>query len=205
MLKLSEPADLREESNIRTICLPFIAFGYPQSMNEELYDQKDDDTDAIPIRDNNFLRNIRIKKLQSMSNHSTRLNRQPRRSHTRRNDKFLHGNLYAGDTQSGKTLQVWCLHYTHRLFRRDTIIFQDLPYTDCIATGWGRSATSGDLTDILLQTKVPIHTNVKYVENNLIAILHSPMYIAFIKDTILSWFFRFPFVFLCAHTELEIY
>lgn len=105
MLKLAEPADLREDSNIRTICLPFIAFGYPQSLDVDLYDQKDDDTDAIPIRDNNFLRNIRIKKLQSTSNHSTRL-KQSRRSHTRRNDKFLHGNLYAGDTQSSKTLQV---------------------------------------------------------------------------------------------------
>lgn len=106
MLKLSEPADLSEESNIRTICLPFIAFGYPQSMDEELYDQKDEDDDAIPIRDNNFLRNIRIKRLQSTNNHTTRFNRQSRRSYTRRNDKFLHGNLYAGDTQSSKTLQV---------------------------------------------------------------------------------------------------
>lgn len=46
------------------------------------------------------------------------------------------------------------------------LFFQDLPYTDCIATGWGKSTTSGDLTDILLQTKVPIHTNVKYVFRN---------------------------------------
>lgn len=76
--------------------------------------------------------------------------------------------------------------YIHRCFRRDTIIFQDLPYTDCIATGWGKSATSGDLTDILLQTKVPIHTNVKYVYNNLIAILQS--YTKSIYD--------FPFVFV---------
>ncbi|XP_037026299.1 trypsin-1 [Bradysia coprophila] len=143
MIKLSEPADLSEESNIRTICLPFRAFGYPQSMDEELYDQKDDDTVAIPIRDNNFLRNIRIKHLQSNSNHSTG-RRQSRRSHTRRNDKFLHGNLYTDDAVSGKAT------------------LQDLPYTDCIATGWGRSSTtSGDLADTLLQTKVPIHTNVK--------------------------------------------
>lgn len=107
MLKLSEPADLSDQSNIRTICLPFIAFAYPQSMDDELYDQKDEDADAIPIRDNNFLRNIRIKQLQSTSNRTTKFNnRQPRRSHTRRNDKFLHGNLYAGDTQSSKTLQV---------------------------------------------------------------------------------------------------
>lgn len=164
MLKLSEPADLSEDSNIRTICLPFIAFGYPQSMDEDLPDPMDAQTDAIPIRDNNFLRNIRInQRLQSTSNHSTRLHRQPRRSHTRRNDKFLHGNLYAEDTQSSRTLQVCCFT-RHHCFRHDTILhFQDLPYTDCIATGWGRSATSGDLTDILLQTKVPIHTNVKYV------------------------------------------
>lgn len=105
MLKLAEPADLSEESNIRTICLPFIAFDYPQSMDVELYDQKEDDTDAIPIRDNNFLRNIRIKKLHSTNNNTTKF-KQSRRSHTRRNDKFLHGNLYAGDTQSSKTLQV---------------------------------------------------------------------------------------------------
>lgn len=122
MLKLSEPADLSDESNIRTICLPFIAFGYPQSMDEELYDPMDDETDAIPIRDNNFLRNIRIKKhIQSNSNHSTTFNRrQSRRSHTRRNDKFLHGNLYAEYTQS-RTLQVRCLHIRSNCFRRDTI------------------------------------------------------------------------------------
>lgn len=109
MIKLSEPADLSEESNIRTICLPFRAFGYPQSMDEELSmeDQKDDDTVAIPIRDNNFLRNIRIKQLQSNSNHSTG-GRQSRRIHTRRNDKFLHGNLYTDDdgVSSKASLQV---------------------------------------------------------------------------------------------------
>lgn len=113
MLKLSEPADLSEDSNIRTICLPFIAFGYPQSMDEDLPDPMDAQTDAIPIRDNNFLRNIRInQQLQSTSNHSTRFNRQSRRSHTRRNDKFLHGNLYAEDTQSSRTLQVLMFYHT---------------------------------------------------------------------------------------------
>lgn len=111
MLKLSEPADLREESNIRTICLPFIAFGYPQSMDEELNDHKDENAyDAIPIRDNNFLRNIRITQRQwtPTGNHSTRLTRQSRRrSHTRRNDKFLHGTLYTGENQSSRNLQVY--------------------------------------------------------------------------------------------------
>ena len=87
MLKLSAPADLSEESNVRTICLPFRAFGYPQSMDEEFYDRKEDDTVAIPIRDNNFLRTIRIRQLQSNNTQ-----RQSRRGHTRRNDKFLHGN-----------------------------------------------------------------------------------------------------------------
>lgn len=40
-------------------------------------------------------------------------------------------------------------------------VTQDLPYRDCIATGWGKSSTNGDLTDILLQTQVPIHSNLR--------------------------------------------
>lgn len=35
---------------------------------------------------------------------------------------------------------------------------------DCVVTGWGKSIMSGDLTDILLQSRVPIHENSRFNE-----------------------------------------
>lgn len=47
----------------------------------------------------------------------------------------------------------------HEDFNCISMNFQDLPYRDCIATGWGMMTANGELTDILLQSKVPLLSN----------------------------------------------
>lgn len=42
-------------------------------------------------------------------------------------------------------------------------ILQDLPYFDCIATGWGKSTSNENLTDTLFKTRVLIVDNKRYV------------------------------------------
>lgn len=108
MIQLAEPADLGDNTNVRKICLPFIAFNYPQSWFPDESFQDDEltsDLDAQPERDNNYLRNIKIRKLRA--GNQTRLasewvaadskktkKRVNRRTHRRRNDKFLHTDNY---------------------------------------------------------------------------------------------------------------
>lgn len=157
-------------STVRKICLPFIAFNYPQSVSEDLYGT-DLGNWSLPIRDNNYLRSIKLGS-NRQSRSKTHTNRRSDdslwsvnrtgRSHRsrkgaphksanrisklrRRNDKFLHEQSLDSEQKEGG--------------RRKEV--QDLPYVDCIATGWGKSSIDGDLTDILLQTSVPIHDNEK--------------------------------------------
>ncbi|XP_059610089.1 transmembrane protease serine 9 [Phlebotomus argentipes] len=94
-------------------------------------------------RDDNFLR-----RLFSMF---TR--KPPRKSQKRRNDKFFQDR-----------------HITNRendlFFGSKTIddfnLYQQLPlYHDCRVTGWGKKTIEGDLTNILLQSRVPIISNTK--------------------------------------------
>lgn len=40
--------------------------------------------------------------------------------------------------------------------------YRDLPYSDCVATGWGKSNVSSDLTNVLLKTRVPLHNSERY-------------------------------------------
>lgn len=100
MLKLSVQANLSQDSNVRTICLPFIAFNYPQSTHENSGDNYDEDLiDAIPLRDTNYLRNIELK-----TNH-TKIQRKSKKNARRRNDKFLH-NYFSDIEGKSKYLQV---------------------------------------------------------------------------------------------------
>lgn len=156
---------MNADSTVRKICLPFIAFNYPQSVSEDVYDS-DLGNWSLPLRDDNFLRSIKIgsnRRTRSRSTASRRsdgtISRTGRSQRSRkgvpskrgnrvsklrrRNDKFLHEK--SGEHKEGG--------------RRAEV--QDLPYVDCIATGWGKSSIDGDLTDSLLQTTVPIHDNRK--------------------------------------------
>lgn len=159
------------DSTVRKICLPFIAFSYPQSVVDDAVDT-DLGNWSLPVRDDNFLRSIRIGTNRSMSQSANRRSSDswptdrtgrsqrsrkgaPNKRATRisklrrRNDKFLHEqSLDAGKSAASSG-------------PRRADVHQDLPYVDCIATGWGKSSIDGDLTDILLQTAVPIHDNAK--------------------------------------------
>lgn len=100
MLKLSVQANLSQDSNVRTICLPFIAFNYPQSTNENLFvNDYTDLIDAIPLRDTNLLRTIKL------NTNETKINRKSKKPGRRRNDKFLH-NYFSDTEDRTKYLQV---------------------------------------------------------------------------------------------------
>lgn len=111
MLKLSQPADVGIDSNVRKICLPFIAFNYPQSWMQQgvIGDELTNEYDAIPERDNNFMRRIKLKK-QPQYNHTrdtvSRKNQITRRSSRRRNDKFLHDQKYFSYAKRSNNVQV---------------------------------------------------------------------------------------------------
>lgn len=109
MLKLSQPADVGMDSNVRKICLPFIAFNYPQSWMQQgvIDDEFTNEYDAIPERDNNFMRSIKLKK-QRQHNHTllSRKNKIMRRSSRRRNDKFLHDQKYFSYAKRSHNVQV---------------------------------------------------------------------------------------------------
>lgn len=185
MIKLAEPADMGAHTTVRKICLPFIAFKYPQSVNDDLTADVLADSDTVwstPERDDNSLRAIKLgsnRTARRPRSHNTtathshrrtaagrqRTDRRLRRISTganvprRRNDKFLHGRpaaaAYAEERRTAG--QVEALNSGADGGEPP----QDLPYVDCIATGWGKSEIDGDLTEILLQTQVPIHPNGK--------------------------------------------
>ncbi|TMW50892.1 hypothetical protein DOY81_004036 [Sarcophaga bullata] len=170
LMKLSMPADLSKKSNIRRICLPFL-------FNEPVHEDDEDDEDLqaevedplvwglaeVPDKMENFLRSVqtmrryrnvtiptmrelmdlkilnRIKRLQNATGkqHVERSFKSTRR----RNDKimkiFQNSNEYDGMSQEK--------NFHHRYVDNN----RDLPYIDCVATGWGKSNLTGDLTDLL--------------------------------------------------------
>lgn len=180
LMKLSMPADLSKKSNIRRICLPFL-------FNEPVQDDDDDDEDLhsnledpltwglaeVPDKMENFLRSVqtmrryrnvtiptmkelmdlkilnRLKRLENAAG-KQRVQRSFK-STRRRNDKimkiFQYSNEYDGMSQEK--------NFHHRFVDNN----RDLPYIDCVATGWGKANLTGDLTDLLLKTSVPLHNN----------------------------------------------
>ncbi|XP_073817736.1 trypsin-1 [Musca autumnalis] len=180
LMKLSKPADLSKKSNIRRICLPFL-------FNEPAYTEYEDDDDLeaeelddpllmdlgqVPDKMENFLRSVQnIRRHRNITmptmkdlldlKISNRLKRQQTaqqrlsgsrngRSVRRRNDKILKIFQYSNEND-GMSEQK---HF-HRYLDSNP----DLPYIDCVATGWGKANVSGDLTDLLLKTNVPLHNN----------------------------------------------
>lgn len=69
-------------------------------------------------------------------------------SANRRNDKFMKIFQYTSDYVDESEQK-------HRYIDNN----RDLPYIDCVATGWGKANVTGDLTDLLLKTAVPLHNN----------------------------------------------
>ncbi|XP_036226744.2 chymotrypsin-like elastase family member 2A isoform X1 [Bactrocera oleae] len=184
LLKLSSPANLAKTSNIRVICLPF-AFN-EQSLSEINLPSSDEEIVAegepedplepglsgVPDLNDNFLRsvqkvrrnrNVTLPSMRELMNtkilsrlKQTDMQRHGRMLHSthRRNDKLMkvQGNYreYEGSADSRK-------HYwTDGEELED---YKDLPYSDCVATGWGKSNVSSDLTNVLLKTRVPLHNS----------------------------------------------
>lgn len=191
MIKLAEPADMGAATHVRKICLPFIAFKYPQSVADNDVDALlDDGPDrwSVPDRDDNQLRAIKLgtnrgrgpSARRGRSQNATAITSTAQRrsgiqwrrppnvgkSVRRRNDKFLHGrptalSSTASDEFGEERRTASMISAGTGGGLGDDEPPQDLPYVDCIATGWGKSTIGGDLTDILLQTQVPIHPNGK--------------------------------------------
>lgn len=51
------------------------------------------------------------------------------------------------------------IHCTKSSTKIGSLFGQDLPYFDCIATGWGKSTSNENLTDTLFKTRVLIVDN----------------------------------------------
>uniref|UniRef100_A0A034VKV2 Plasma kallikrein n=1 Tax=Bactrocera dorsalis TaxID=27457 RepID=A0A034VKV2_BACDO len=184
LLKLSSPANLAKTSNIRVICLPFAfneqslsEINLPSSDEEIVAEGESEDPlepglSGVPDLNDNFLRsvqkvrrnrNVTLPSMRELMNtkilsrlKQTDMQRQGRMLHStrRRNDKLMkvQGNYreYEGSADSRK-------HYwTDGEELED---YRDLPYSDCVATGWGKSNVSSDLTNVLLKTRVPLHNS----------------------------------------------
>lgn len=171
LFKLSKPARISISSQVAKICLPFADVSVGASYTKKpSYDDLDKNYGNLNDRDNNNLRNFRQgrrrgmlidrsylpktakRMVQELVSRSLGNNvqqrgdrREGRKIGRRRNDKFA-GNLFGSKRLYANT------------WNRD-IHVEDVSYYECIATGWGVDEPNGDLTDVLLQTKVPIHTN----------------------------------------------
>ena len=169
LMKLSKPADLSRSSHIRRICLPFMLREAPAqeapapATDEDILSQQLE-LDDVPEKIDNFLRsaqsrrryrnvtapssiNMSMRELMNMKilnrlRHSLMQSpRSPRslKRTRRRNDKLMKLQLQSEqETQFAKV---------------------EMPFMDCVATGWGKANISGDLSTQLLKTQVPLHQN----------------------------------------------
>ncbi|EDV48811.1 transmembrane protease serine 9 [Drosophila erecta] len=180
LMKLSKPADLTRASNIRRICLPFLLAESPdqsqsQSQSEAVSPASSADEDVliqqleledVPEKIDNFLRSVQsrrryrnvtapsMKELMNMkilSRMRQALAQRSPRSHKRsrrRNDKLmkLGPRRESDDSAEQKRLKV-------------SDEPKEMAFVDCVATGWGKANISGDLSNQLLKTQVPLHQN----------------------------------------------
>lgn len=199
LMKLSIPANISNESNIRKICLPFIFDEMIQSVDDGTTSPSSSGFIADPLsthdldsldKAENYLRSTRyhnsnmssgtiypsMKELLStkiMNRLEGRRRRRQSRSTRnrnrmrRRNDKFMRGFSREDneDDEEVRKNDRWS-SYNRRVNddggKSSSIEdYKDLPYIDCLATGWGKSNKTGDLTEILLKTNVPLHNNIR--------------------------------------------
>ncbi|XP_037943998.1 uncharacterized protein LOC119676812 [Teleopsis dalmanni] len=178
LMKLSMPADLTKTSNIRRICLPFIFNDHSNVANDEdlqaefLEDPLEFGLAEVPEKMDNFLRSVQnirkhrnvtmpsMKELLSTKILSRLRKTQSQKSFRglyltrRRNDKLM--KVHANDKEYEGLIE-----HKHNI---DTEDYKDLPFIDCVATGWGKSNMTGDLTDTLLKTSVPLHSSERCKE-----------------------------------------
>lgn len=176
LMKLSKPADLSRSSHIRRICLPFMlressspqggdAVGSAAGAIDAAVPTPDDlQLDEVPEKIDNFLRSVQsrrryrnvtaansldmsmrelmnMKILNRLRQATQRTPRSKKRTR-RRNDKLMKLQL---ESEQERDLQL----------TRE----REMPFFDCVATGWGKANISGDLSHELLKTHVPLHHN----------------------------------------------
>lgn len=170
LMKLSKPADLSRSSHIRRICLPFMLRESPEAptpTTEDVLSQQLE-LDDVPEKIDNFLRSAQsrrryrnvtapssidvsmrelmnmkiLSRLRQALRQSQRSPRNQKRTR-RRNDKLMKLKLDSEqDTQFARGGDS-----------------HEMPFIDCVATGWGKANISGDLSNQLLKTHVPLHQN----------------------------------------------
>lgn len=170
LMKLSRPANLQPKSIIRTIFLPSSSHVH---VNPNIFSPSsfvDDNDDDKFDRNENYLRKVdtkkkvqnivsliaqvnerEVKKRQAATSktqvRSSDMSKANSKKHRRRNDKFLHRRKPTIDD-----------YLIHRVAPPPSSSSVD--YIDCVAVGWGKYKTSGDLSDALLKIEVPIQ-NIK--------------------------------------------
>lgn len=190
LMKLSMPADLSRLSMVRRICLPFVYNDYdsteqPESpglwhseimaegWGSETYDPLENGLGDVSDNLDNFLRSVQsasrnhqnisfpsMKELMSTKilsrlwkNRAKSRSAKSIKTKRRRNDKFMRVH---GDNAEYDGL-IERKHY------KNNADYKELPYTDCIATGWGKDNATGDLTNVLLKTSVPLQETRRLV------------------------------------------
>ncbi|XP_030573729.1 uncharacterized protein LOC115771960 [Drosophila novamexicana] len=170
LMKLSKPADLSRSSHIRRICLPFMLRESPEAPTPTTEDVliQQLELDDVPEKIDNFLRSAQsrrryrnvtapssidvsmrelmnmkiLSRLRQALRQSQRSPRNQKRTR-RRNDKLMKLKLDSEqDTQFARGGDS-----------------HEMPFIDCVATGWGKANISGDLSNQLLKTHVPLHQN----------------------------------------------
>ncbi|EDV94327.1 GH20242 [Drosophila grimshawi] len=173
LMKLSKPADLSRTSHIRRICLPFMLRKQQESAppaSEDILSQQLE-LDDVPEKIDNFLRSVQSRRryrnvtaptsinmsmrelmnMKILSRLRQALRQSPRSPRSlkrtrRRNDKLMKLKLDSDqETQFGS--------------RGGGEEAHEMPFFDCVATGWGKANISGDLSNQLLKTQVPLHQN----------------------------------------------
>ncbi|XP_016947716.1 transmembrane protease serine 9 [Drosophila biarmipes] len=179
LMKLSKPADLERASNIRRICLPFLLAESQDSAPAETEPSSpsaDEDVliqqlelEDVPEKIDNFLRSVQsrrryrnvtapsMKELMNMKILSRMrqalAQRSPRslKRSRRRNDKLMKLGPRRGDSEDS----------AEQKHRKASEVSEpkEMAFVDCVATGWGKANISGDLSNQLLKTQVPLHQN----------------------------------------------
>lgn len=180
LMKLSRPANLSPKSRVRTIFLPSSAHiqikpsDQPTthaSYDNDLFDRNENYLRRMTA-DGNNLANLIAQVNQNEISRRKAVNRTSQvelrsfeegedspapkvvqgKRHRRRNDKFLHRRPTTPDDR------YW--------LNRDEFASNSIDYVDCVAVGWGKYRSSGDLSDALLKIEVPIQNIKRCVDEN---------------------------------------
>lgn len=166
LMKLSRAANLSPRSRVKTIPLPSSAYTqinpidpHPATHDNDLFDGNENYLRKLKSKANNIEKMIaqvnenEIRARQASNKTLLRASDADRNStkpkkHRRRNDKFLHRQSTDSDDEY--------------LINRDKFVSDSVDYFDCVAIGWGKYRSSGDLSDVLLKVEVPIQDIKRY-------------------------------------------